>query len=474
MNSAHAPLSLSRRALLIGSGAAALSAVLPRIGQSATPSTLTPRETEAQLLPDDWPPTKLWSYGDGIGGPTLRYTQGDTLRVTLDNQLAQPTTVHWHGLRLPHAMDGVPFVSQDPVQPGETFTYEFKLPDAGTYWYHPHVNSSEQIGRGLYGALIVEEKNPPVVDRDLVWLWDDWRVAKDGSIHDSFENGMDISHGGRSGNYITLNGGLPEDLLVRKNERLRLRLLNVANARIFAFAFQNHDVHVIAIDGQPVAPHTPEGGVLILAPGQRADVILDCTNEAGSEHALIEGLDENETFKMLAIRYDTAEPLRTKPDPVPHLPANPLSEPDLSNAEHHDVAITGGAMSGIQGAVYKGEYRPIDELVQERRIWALNGVAAHTTAMLPILEFAKGSTQIITVTNETMFPHPMHLHGHAFRILEANGRREPYAPWADTVLLGGRQTAKIALVADNPGDWLFHCHILAHVQGGMSSIIRVT
>ncbi|HEY9080115.1 multicopper oxidase family protein [Magnetovibrio sp.] len=465
---------LSRRQLLLSGGAFALSTVAPRLSRAAPHSILRAAPHTSQILPSDWPATPTWAYSAQNPGPVLRIKQGERLRVLLQNDLDQPTTVHWHGLRLPHAMDGVPDVTQAPVQPGETFLYDFIAPDAGTYWYHPHVNSSEQVGRGLHGALIVEEPNPPEVDRDEVWVLDDWRLDRDGAIRNDFQRAMDISHGGRSGNVVTVNGRIPEPLQVRKNERIRLRLINVANARIFGLNFENHDVHVIAIDGQPVTPHTPQYDMVLLAPGQRADVILDCTGEAGSSHRIIDAAYQDDASLLQNIVYDPGAPVRENaPGAVPTLAPNPLAEPDLNNAEHHDITISGGAMGAMQGAIYKGKYLPIDELVQDMRIWALNGVAAHTTAMPPMLNFTLGKSHIITVKNDTVFPHPMHLHGHAFRILSQDGAPVPHTPWADTVLLNGRGTAEIALVADNPGDWLFHCHVLAHVQGGMTSIIRV-
>ena len=467
---------MSRRTLLKGSTALAAASLLPASGAwAATPQILKPAQHRVQLLPSKYPETTIWAYGENSPGPELRLKQGERLQVKLENGLDQPTTIHWHGLRLPNAMDGVPGLTQDPVEPGESFTYDFVVPDAGTYWYHPHVNSSEQIGRGLYGALIVEEPNPPKVDRDIVWILDDWRMKQDGTISDDFVNGHDISHGGRTGNYITINGKVPAPLSVRKNERIRLRLINVANARIFGVNFENHDVKAIAIDGHPVEPHSLQYDMALLASGQRMDIILDCTGETGSTHRVLDIAYQNQERMLTEIVYEDTEPARPAPmGEVPSLPANPLSEPDLKNAARHDMVITGGAMGGLQGAVYKGEFQPTSELVKEMKIWALNGVAAHTTAMLPMFAFDKGSSHIISVKNDSVFPHPMHLHGHAFRILKLDDKPVPHAPWADTVLLLGNGTAEIALVADNPGDWLFHCHILAHVQGGMSSVIRVT
>lgn len=466
----------TRRQILVGGGAATLAALATRISLAETPAdfVLNAAPTSSQLLPGEWPATPVWSYSGGTPGPVLRVKQGERLRVLLRNNLSQPTTVHWHGLRIINAMDGVPDVTQAPVQPGETFLYDFEAPDAGTYWYHPHVNSSEQVGRGLHGALIVEERDPPEVDRDVIWVLDDWRLNRDGAIRDDFEMGMDISHGGRMGNYITINGRAPEPLTVTKNERIRLRLINVANARIFGLRFEGHAVKTIAIDGHPVTPHAPRDDMVLLAPGQRADLVLDCIAEAGSQHRILDIAYQDEANILQEIVYGQAAPIHGEaPGPVPKLAPNPLSEPNLDIAERREVIISGGAMGSMQGAIYKGEYRSIDELVQERRIWALNGIAAHATNMPPLQTFARGQSYIITVKNETVFPHPMHLHGHAFRILSLDGLPVPHTPWSDTVLVSAKGTAELALVADNPGDWLFHCHVLSHVQGGMTSVFRV-
>ena len=148
-------------------------------------------------------------------------------------------------------MDGVPHMPQPPIARGETFTYEFDAVDAGTFWYHPHMRSHEQVGRGLYGPLIVEEREPIQVDRDVTWVLGDWRLNEDASISNDFGNMMDLSHNGRVGNTVTINGQVPESFPVRAGERVRLRLINAANARIFGLRFQGHRPMVVAIDGHP-------------------------------------------------------------------------------------------------------------------------------------------------------------------------------------------------------------------------------
>jgi FtsP/CotA-like multicopper oxidase with cupredoxin domain len=475
--SAH---SIGRRGFLSAGAAVAALALTPsgRAFGAAEPTPgnphrLVPGPATAPLLGADAPVTPVWAYNGQVPGPEIRLRQGAPLRVEVANRLGQDTTVHWHGLRLPNAMDGVPFVTQDPIPPGGRFLYEFTPPDAGTFWYHPHVRGSEQQGRGLYGALIVEEAEPPRVDREAVWVIDDWRLTEDGAIDESFGNGMDLSHAGRRGNLATLNGRDSTTFPVRAGERLRLRLINTANARIFALRFEGHRPVVIALDGQPVAPYEAEGARIVLPPAGRADLILDMAGDPGASFAVIDDYGRS-PYKFLDLVYQDAAPLRASPLDLPMaLPANPLPEPDLADPTRHEIVLAGGAMGSMRSAILNGEELGIRELAGLGKVWALNGVAAHQVNMPPLLTFERGRTQILTLRNDTAFPHPMHLHGFSFRVLTRNGRPNPRREWLDTVLLERDETAEIAFVADNPGDWLFHCHILEHMEAGMNAVFRV-
>ena len=144
--------------------------------------TLVAAPTAGSL--EDGTTTDLWTYNGSTPGPEIRITHGDTIRVTLENNLPEPTSIHWHGIRVPHAMDGVPNLTQPPVAAGETFVYEFTPPDAGTYWYHSHQRGHEQLARGLYGAIVVEDPTEPGYPIDAVWLVDDWRVDDSGMLVD--------------------------------------------------------------------------------------------------------------------------------------------------------------------------------------------------------------------------------------------------------------------------------------------------
>ncbi|HSK41093.1 MAG TPA: multicopper oxidase domain-containing protein, partial [Arenibaculum sp.] len=221
---------LDRRSFLqLGAAAGALSALPPAFGSAGgafaaeadatVKHTLVARPARVAVAGAPYPDTLAWTYDGRLPGPTLRVRQGSRFQVELVNELAEDTTVHWHGIRLPIEMDGVPYLSQPPVPPGGRFLYDFVVPDAGTFWYHSHVNSGEQIGRGLSGALVVEEREPVAVDRDEVWVLSDMRLTRDAVI-DDFGRFRDAAHGGRIGNTVTVNGRMRDTFRVRAGERL--------------------------------------------------------------------------------------------------------------------------------------------------------------------------------------------------------------------------------------------------------------
>jgi FtsP/CotA-like multicopper oxidase with cupredoxin domain len=181
-HSAH-PI-FSRRSALAGSVALLIASALPDSAESSdavTRFTLTPAPGRTSIVGPRHPDTNVWCYNGSIPGPAIHLRQGKPARIKVINGLAEGTTVHWHGIRLPVSMDGVPGISQAPIEPGQSFLYEFTPPDAGTFWYHPRVDTEQQLGRGLSGVLIVEEPNPVAVDRDLTWLMADWRLKSNDS-----------------------------------------------------------------------------------------------------------------------------------------------------------------------------------------------------------------------------------------------------------------------------------------------------
>ncbi len=380
--------------------------------------------------------------------------------------------MHWHGIRLPNAMDGVPGLTQPPIKPGGSFLYEFTPPDAGAFLYHPHDNSLEQMGRGLAGALIVEEAAPPRVDRELVWVVQDWRLGRDAQVAPGFGNRMEAAMAGRVGNTVTINGRVPDTAPVRAGERIRLRIVNAATARIMALAFEGHRPVVIALDGQPCDPHEPQGR-LLLGPAMRADLILDLGGEPGSRHRITDDFYGGElAYTLVELAYDPARPLREHPPDGPiRLPPNPLPQPDLATAERHELRLQGGMMGGMGMTGGMGGMMGMGGAA-----WAINGKSMTgdgSAHMPPLLTLRRGRSCVLTLKNETAWWHPMHLHGHSFRVLSRDGKAVLGARWGDTVLVQPRETVEVAFVADNPGDWLFHCHIMDHQMAGMMTVIRV-
>jgi FtsP/CotA-like multicopper oxidase with cupredoxin domain len=457
---------LSRRGLFGAAGLLLPSLASPRAEEGLR---LTAAPARQSLLGPDRPETAVWAYNATSPGPVLRARQGETLRVRLENRLPQPTSIHWHGLRLPNAMDGVAGLTQPPVPPGGGFDYAFPLPDAGTHWYHPHWESHEQVARGLSGVLIVEEAAPPAVDRDLLWALGDWRLDAEGAIAEDFGNLRDAMHAGRIGNLVTINGAPRRELVVRAGERLRLRLVNLANARVFSLRFTGLAPLAVALDGQPVEPHRPIEDLVVLGPGMRADLILDCTGSPGDREQVIDEAYARLTYRLLDIRY-APERLRAPPprDPV-RLPPNPVPEPDLAAAERIPVVLNGGMMGMMRGGGMR-------EARERGLAWTMNGRAApadHAQHGPPLAELRLGRSYLLEFRNETAWPHPMHLHGHAFRVLTRNGRPVPHRPFRDTALLGAQERMEVAFLADNPGDWVLHCHVLEHQHSGMSALLRV-
>lgn len=470
--------SVSRRSFLIGGASAAAWAAQARGARSQTPAarefTLRAGTASVSLVGPQHPATEVWCYDGQTPGPEIRVRQGERIRVLVENRLPEETTVHWHGVRVPNAMDGVPHLTQKPIAPGETFNYEFVCPDAGTYWYHPHQRGLVQVGRGLGGALIVEEHEPMAVDRELTWVLTDWRLLRDGSISDDFGNMHDVSHNGRLGNTVTVNGRVPETLAVRAGERIRLRLINVANARIFGLEFEGHDPQVIALDGQPVEPHAPPNGRVVLGPAMRADLLLDLSGRPGERFRVADRFYRGLEYRLLDLVYGDEPPLRDLSRMAPlRLPDNPLPEPDLQNAVRHEVVLGGGMMGSMRTAMLEGKQVDMRTLMHNGLVWAINGVAARGHVHEPLLTLERDRSCVLKLVNDTAWHHPIHLHGHSFRVIARNGQPTRHREWQDTVLLDRHERAEIAFVADNPGDWMIHCHILEHQAGGMMGVIRV-
>ncbi|MDW4497145.1 multicopper oxidase family protein [Sulfitobacter sp. D35] len=448
-------------------GAAAVAA-LPAIARPATAPILQAREGNVRLAPEDYPETRIWGYDGTVPGPVLRARQGERMTQMFRNDLPQASTVHWHGIRIANDMDGAAGLTQPAVPPGSDFFYDFVLPDAGTYWYHPHNRTFEQMARGLYGALIVEEETgAPEVDIDEVLLLDDWRLTDKAQIAEDFGNMHDRAHAGRIGNWITVNAEGDWSRAVPRHSRMRLRLVNTANARIFSLEARGLDGWVVALDGMPLEASQPLGRIT-LAPAQRVDLVVDVVADEGAEAFLV-SFEADGGYAIAAFPVaGTARDARLAAPGA--LPANPVPAlGPLDTAIRTELLMEGGAMGGLRGAKLDGRSMDIRDMAAAGKAWAFNGMA--DMGETPLLEAGIGDTVRIVMKNDTAWSHGMHLHGHHFRQIAADGTT---GPLRDTVLMGSGETVEIAFVADNPGDWLLHCHMLEHSAGGMMTWLRVS
>ena len=447
--------------LAIGSG------IEPALAKFQPAYRLVASSGEARLTAEQKMPTRVMHYNESIPGPVLRLAQGHETVIQFNNSLDEASSVHWHGLRIDNAMDGVPGMTQPAVEPGGSFEYRLAPPDAGTYWYHTHQRSWAQMALGLAGVLIVEETNPPLVDQDLIFAIDDWRLDDDMQIDRKSLGAMhDWAHAGRMGNVITVNGQTGKRYPVARGERLRLRLINIANARVMNLLFNEPRISVIAVDGQPVEPYAPDGGRVQLAPGQRVDLLIDMMSEPG-KRSLIELVIGEYAYEIAGFDYATAvlreqalqTPIRLEPNPLQR-----LRLPD--EFMHVPMHMEGGAMGGMRSAMYKGREMDVRELVKQRKIWAINGVAGLPRE--PLFRVKRGTAVSLDVNNDNRWPHAMHLHGHHFIY-----HKTPQL-WRDTALFARGEQGSMRFIADNPGKWLIHCHMVEHMAGGMVTWFEVT
>ncbi len=477
-------LKFNRRRFVQGATAVAVvtSARLDAEASSDHAYSLEIRPGTATLLEDGTSQTEIWGFDGKVPGPVLHATRGEPLTVVVRNSLEQPSSVHWHGLRIENPMDGVPGLTQEPIAPGETFTYRFTPPDAGTFWYHPHIRSWEQVARGLYGALLVNDTTNADVDRDFVLAADDWRLGDDGAFDTkSLGNLHDWAHAGRLGNILTVNAKAYERLDVAPGERLRLRLINTANARVLRFAIPGLRPWVVAHDGQPVPPYLLGADGVELSPGQRTDLVVDATGTSGDEIPIVElSTGERLVAGYLALTKAPPRPPRARVTPA-ELPASKAPRPLSGETQDVNLTMTGGAMRFLESAVYKGETVDGRTLALDHgQAWAFNGIAGMPAA--PLFSARQGTTVRIKLRNDTAWPHNIHLHGHHFAELS---RRASSAADADavttdrgealqdTILLRADELSEIAFLADNPGKWMIHCHMLEHQASGMATWFEV-
>jgi FtsP/CotA-like multicopper oxidase with cupredoxin domain len=418
---------------------------------------LTARLAEVTVAPGKT--VQAWTYDGGIPGPLIRAHVGDRVIVHFTNDLPKPTTVHWHGLRVPIEMDGVPEISQPEMKRGDTFTYDFVARDAGLYWYHPHVMSAAQVGFGLYGALLVEDAGDGVgiADQLTIVLSDIGFDSK--GVPESPESGGPAGMVfGREGAYILVNGRIMPSLRARSGAPQRWRIVNAAKSRFFLLDLERQPFYVIGADGGlQETPETKE--MLLVTPGERVDVIVAPTRTK-SDTLTLRALLYNRGYgsveyrnveDVMTIAFTDEPTLAAAKMPAVH---RDIAAPSIEGATKVEILLTLPA-AGPDG---KSEFR-------------VNGVPFWKAK--PYLAKV-GEKQIWTVRNDSKFAHPFHLHG--FFFLPLDEKLLPIRPmaWKDTLNVPIDGTIRFLVVFDErPGMWMFHCHILDHADGGLMGHVHL-
>jgi FtsP/CotA-like multicopper oxidase with cupredoxin domain len=400
--------------------------------------------------------TDAWTYNGGLPGPLIRARKGDRLIVHFSNRLPQSTTVHWHGVQVPIEMDGVPGASQPPVETGGTFTYDFVVPDAGLFWYHPHVMSAAQVGFGLYGPLLVADPDDPVkVADELVLVLSDIATDDNGKLHSADSGGVLGALLGREGNHVLVNGRVRPTLTVRDGALQRWRIVNAAKSRYFELVLgDGQPFELIGVDGGHME-YSLKRWTIVLGPGERADVLvaprLDGQNVTLITNPFDRGFGSTE--------YRSTEDLIVfQPAGMPRVPAAELPKvtrdiPAMSadGATPITIDLVMTKEQGITGFALEGG-----------PFWRKSSVRA-----------AVGEKQLWTITNKAIWAHPIHLHGFFFQEVDEKG--VPLSPraWKDTIHVPVDTTKRFLVKLDRRGSWMFHCHILDHAEIGLMSTVDV-
>jgi len=413
---------LDRRELVTGLGAAVLSPALPRIAAAqGRPSLMLQAKAGIVALRPGEANTPIWSLLGPAPECDISLRRGDELEITLANELPVAAALNWHGL------DGVPaaepLAARAPLSPGAKETFVIPLRHAGTFMCDLRLLGDGQARPLPARALVVRESEPVAVDRDEVFLIEDWRLRPDGT---AIAPGIDPKD---TMPLYTINGLITPDIPTRTNERLRFRFINGCQRNVVALKIEGHDVRVMALDSQPAEPFLARGGALVLAPGTRVEAFIDATAPPGSSLPILlhDGKEARPIARLVASRQP---PLRDAALPAaPPLPSNGLpNRLDLKNALRVDLTL-GGAQAE----------------------WVAPGSFASSAA--PAFRVKAGRTVVLALTNRGDIPEVFHLHGHHFRLLDRlDDGWKPF--WLDTLAIEPGQTQRIALSAEYPGRWL--------------------
>jgi FtsP/CotA-like multicopper oxidase with cupredoxin domain len=433
------------------------------LAQDADVTVMTAEKSEMLVLGKGGAKTPVWRFAKDQPIAVLRAKQGQEFKGRIVNHLDQEIWLHWFGVR------GIAEAMTLNVLPGDANALDFSFtpPDAGTFWFGPMLHSSEQRDMGLYGMLIVDEA-APLDFTDVPLIFDDWKIDDVGKPVGAFGDLEAAIGEGRMGNWFTLNGAFKPHIKIDRAKPMRLRLLNVANVRQMNVLFKGADFYVIALDGQPVPIKALGQAALKLAPGQRVDLLLmDMKKQVTIALDLFEDIVE--------LGYLEAEGPDTPHDLAENfaLPANPIPPlGDLTAARQIIITIAGGAKGGLKSAKVGDQELDLRALLGKGLAWAFNGVSG--AGGPPLFEAKKGETLILIFDNATAFPQPVHIHGHVWQLIEADGLAVENQPWRDTAIVPGLSKVKLALVADNIGVWVLQSLVAERADAGLLGSFTVT
>ncbi len=387
-----------------------------------------------------------WGFNNSVPGPVIKARKGDTVVVTVKNELQEPTIIHWHGIRLLATMDGTRD-AQQPIPPGEEFVYRFQVPDAGTFWYHSHENETEQMERGMYGALIVEDDADPVVDGDRVFMIDDMKLT---NVYD-FRRGNRVQrwierHDGREGETLLINGQERPRISKHAGQTERWRIINSSSARYFRLFMEGVPFRIMAADGGLIEK-VREVTELLIVPGERYDI-------------LVGPFEEGRNIKIESLPYNRMTFVKSRREVFATVE---VGTPALSSAQIPENLRSIKPLASAGAPVTRKIRLSVDPSLKNIIDFRVNN-DVHTLDK-PVYV---GELQVWEVFNASLMDHPFHLHGFFFQVLEVDGKAPDYRAWKDTVNLAPRSRVRIAWIPDNrPGRWMYHCHILEHHEAGM-------
>jgi len=411
---------LDRRELIAGLGAAALNPALPSLGNAEPLPRLALRaKTDNRPLRPPDVDALLWSIRDSTTDDVGRIKRGDGLGFAFLNELSVPAELNWHGLEgHPESLFARPGLAAGDVQ-----IFQIPFRQAGTFLCDLRLLGDGQARPSRALALVVEESEPMPVDRDQVFLIEDWRLRPDGTALAPSIDPKDTVP------VYTINGLSTLDIPTRTNERCRFRFVNGCQRSVIAIKIEGHEVRVMAIDGQPAEPFPARNGAVVLAPGTRVDAFVDATAPPGSTSSILLH-DGKEPRPIARLIVSNEPPIRAAPLPVaPPLPSNGLpAQLDLKSALRFDVAL-GGPQTD----------------------WARPATFAATAP--PSFRAKAGRTVVLALTNRAEVATVFHLHGHHFRLLDRlDDGWKPF--WLDTLAVEPGQTQRIAFAAEHAGRWL--------------------